>query len=586
MIIASETKADVSVVAITQLKDKKGNSVIVPIAVNGKSNVGEGLVEIDAHIMTSAYGRGNTWSKLVLDALDAEAKGNVGVFYIDNAKASVIWNQLASALKSGASGAAGLQLPQATSQSPSTGSRPLVRRSFSADVVHRITDSDSPVNTSGMLKQTETRQFKEFFGDAKKDPANASKVVDANGEPLVVYHGTEKNFWAFSDQQIGSHTDAGHEGGVGLWGRGHYFTSDRSEAEGYVRGNPDGRTMAVYLNIRNPMGREELVHIGEEAARITEERPEDFYREYQRLIDESVRQNGYDGAIVKHRNSTEYVVFDPAQVKSATDNIGTFDLGNPDIRYARSGKRRDEVYDDVLKAVRAGSVRVAAGKSERTDAGWDAGANLYLEREGQAGPSQDGSMTLAYSEALRLYRALAENAHMPKILEKMPWLAGRGRDGRLRLNAAAFGIVDRSDMEAVKAGLKKDGLFLNEDPSWRLHNSHEEVRAMKEMSEQALAEGMEGLAEARIKGKMSGGGRTAVNILAKEIGRLACELPTTAGAPQCLKDLRKLGMGISKELGDPKGELGKEAQEAAKWWREQRRKACGDSPRRVISAQL
>ena len=232
-------------------------------------------------------------------------------------------------------------------------------------------------------------------------------------------------------------------------------------------------------------------------------------------------------------------------------------------------KRRDEVYDDVLRAVRAGGQRVAAGRSERTEAGFDAGAALWMEREGQLGKSQDGSMTLSYSEALRLYRAMSASAHMPKVLEKMPHLATRDRKGRLRLNAAAFGIVDRSDMEAVKAGLKKDGMFLHEDPSWRLHNDFEEVRAMKEMSEQALAEEMEKLAEARITGKMSGGGRTAVNILAKEIGRIACELPVTAGAPQSLKDLRKLGLGIARELGDPKGELGKEAREAARWWREQ-----------------
>ncbi len=232
-------------------------------------------------------------------------------------------------------------------------------------------------------------------------------------------------------------------------------------------------------------------------------------------------------------------------------------------------KRRDEVYDDVLRAVRAGGQRVAAGRSERTEAGFDAGAALWMEREGQLGKSQDGSMTLSYSEALRLYRAMSASAHMPKVLERMPHLATRDRKGRLRLNAAAFGIVDKSDLEAVKAGLKKDGMFLHEDPSWRLHNDFEEVRAMKEMSEQALAEEMEKLAEARITGKMSGGGRTAVNILAKEIGRIACELPVTAGAPQSLKDLRKLGLGIAKELGDPKGELGKEACEAARWWREQ-----------------
>lgn len=112
-------------------------------------------------------------------------------------------------------------------------------------------------------------------------------------------------------------------------------------------------------------------------------------------------------------------------------------------------------------------------------------------------------------------------------------------------------------------------MFLNEDASWRMRNGPDEVSAMKEMSEQALAEEMEKLAESRISGKMSGGGRTAVNILAKEIGRIACELPVTAGAPQSLKDLRKLGMGIAKELADAKGDLGAEAREAAKWWREQ-----------------
>ena len=35
-----------------------------------------------------------------------------------------------------------------------------------------------------------TPAFKKWFGDWEKDPANASKVVDENGEPLVVYHGS------------------------------------------------------------------------------------------------------------------------------------------------------------------------------------------------------------------------------------------------------------------------------------------------------------------------------------------------------------------------------------------------------------
>lgn len=38
--------------------------------------------------------------------------------------------------------------------------------------------------------QVRTKAFKDWFGDWENDPKNASKVIDDNGEPLVVYHGT------------------------------------------------------------------------------------------------------------------------------------------------------------------------------------------------------------------------------------------------------------------------------------------------------------------------------------------------------------------------------------------------------------
>jgi len=38
--------------------------------------------------------------------------------------------------------------------------------------------------------QVRTRAFREWFGDWENNPDEASKVRDANGEPLVVYHGT------------------------------------------------------------------------------------------------------------------------------------------------------------------------------------------------------------------------------------------------------------------------------------------------------------------------------------------------------------------------------------------------------------
>jgi hypothetical protein len=44
--------------------------------------------------------------------------------------------------------------------------------------------------TPEQYKLVRTPAFKSWFGDWENDPANASKVIDENGEPLVVYHGT------------------------------------------------------------------------------------------------------------------------------------------------------------------------------------------------------------------------------------------------------------------------------------------------------------------------------------------------------------------------------------------------------------
>ena len=50
--------------------------------------------------------------------------------------------------------------------------------------------------------QVRTKAFKDWFGDWENDPENASKVVDENGEPLVVYHGGA-NIIAFDYDKIG-----------------------------------------------------------------------------------------------------------------------------------------------------------------------------------------------------------------------------------------------------------------------------------------------------------------------------------------------------------------------------------------------
>ena len=72
-----------------------------------------------------------------------------------------------------------------------------------------------------------TKRFKDWFGDWENDAKNASKVVDENGEPLVVYHGTNQNFNEFSQEKLGINTGT-------VSSRAFFFTEDQEEATEYA----------------------------------------------------------------------------------------------------------------------------------------------------------------------------------------------------------------------------------------------------------------------------------------------------------------------------------------------------------------
>ncbi len=59
-------------------------------------------------------------------------------------------------------------------------------------------------------------QFKAWFGDWEKDAENASKVVDENGEPLVVYHGSRSG------------------GGFNVFRNNAFFTDSKAIAQMFV----------------------------------------------------------------------------------------------------------------------------------------------------------------------------------------------------------------------------------------------------------------------------------------------------------------------------------------------------------------
>ena len=67
-----------------------------------------------------------------------------------------------------------------------------IKQKAIADGTFMKAPNGKPTNlTERQWLQVRTKAFKDWFGDWENDPANASKVVDENGEPLVVYHGAK-----------------------------------------------------------------------------------------------------------------------------------------------------------------------------------------------------------------------------------------------------------------------------------------------------------------------------------------------------------------------------------------------------------
>ena len=170
---------------------------------------------------------------------------------------------------------------------------------------------------------------------------NSSKVVDENGEPLVVYHGTNENFNIFDKKKAGSGNDKG------LRGKGFYLSPNQKTSEAY-----GGRVISAYISLKHPFNPSEFASAEEVSKHLTNRLVQQGYDEY--TVDSSIfnvgysfsvgneyanvfssilKEAGYDGVLYPHRQ--EVITFDSHQIKSATDNIGTFDGENEDIRYMR-----------------------------------------------------------------------------------------------------------------------------------------------------------------------------------------------------------------------------------------------------------
>ena len=163
--------------------------------------------------------------------------------------------------------------------------------------------------TERQYAQVRTKAFKDWFGDWQNDPEHSSKVVDENGEPLVVYHATNKIFNTYKERDgihFGSYNTA-----LEVANEKFDPTFDTIEEAQASIAKGKFRINQVFLNIRNP------------------KQSKDLGTGWKQLITE-----GFDGGLyMAAEGDTSFVVFDSNQIKSATDNIGTFSRTNDDIRY-------------------------------------------------------------------------------------------------------------------------------------------------------------------------------------------------------------------------------------------------------------
>ena len=165
----------------------------------------------------------------------------------------------------------------------------------------------------------------------------ASKVVDENGEPLVVYHGSDAQFDVFDKTKGRANMDI----------QGMFFSPWKDDAQGYGE-----HVRAFFLNIKNPANE------GQGYKALNRYAGQNYAGIKAR---EDLIANGYDGV---NNSGEEFIAFDPTQIKSV-DNNGNFDPEDANIYHQeavretaeeRANRISQEVFqtylnDGIMKSV-------------------------------------------------------------------------------------------------------------------------------------------------------------------------------------------------------------------------------------------
>jgi hypothetical protein len=216
--------------------------------------------------------------------------------------------------------------------------------------------------TTEQYRLVRTPEFKAWFGDWENSPKIASKVVDENGEPLIVYHFTDAEFTIF---EINSSSkgffftenpkddEFSTEGMIELLDKKKYpkWLKEYIEVTGLSKEEVKEKLFiesrykkrkAFFLNIRKMYDSAEIGKIPAQQWSIPM-----FENEHINMG----KIFGYNGVefVRKTDNKRIIVAFESEQIKLADGTNTTFDGNNPDIRYELGGST--ESHEDLERRI-------------------------------------------------------------------------------------------------------------------------------------------------------------------------------------------------------------------------------------------
>ena len=298
--------------------------------------------------------------------------------------------------------------------------------------------------------------FYRWFGD--------SKVVDEQGRPLVVYHGTLDLFNAFSKEKIGARFSSDE--------RGFFFVDKENIAKDYATSEFDstrqGYIMPLYISASNPLivNSEYARKNGLGSTVFDREDSISFWDNYQNFALEEVDKNKNDGIIIDDGNFKMVVAFNPNQIKS-TSNRGTYSLDEDNIYYQFAGEKAQTAALDELDRAKQLEADGVDNEEIRQQTGWFKGADGMWRFE----ISDEDAKMLGTIEELRQKN---EDKHK-KTLKKLAKLEKEREKLRIAVNKNE--ITENEYYSKLEENDKKIQTLMDNDKAFKVKDiiSHKKL---------------------------------------------------------------------------------------------------------------